>query len=61
MIKLTLPGDPTPQARVRLFKRGNKVMTYDPQSALKKGLKDIAREQFEESLSRPFACARVSF
>ncbi len=48
MIKLELPGDPVSQARVRVFKRGHRVMTYDPQSALKKSLKDQIRDQLEE-------------
>lgn len=47
MIKLILPGEPIAQARVRVFKRGNKVMTFDPQSALKKELKDKVRDQLE--------------
>ena len=50
MLTLTLKGDPVPQARVRIFKRGHKVMTYDPQGAFKKELKDQIRDQFEESL-----------
>jgi hypothetical protein len=47
MIKLVLPGDPVPQARVRLFKRGNKVMTYDPQGALKRDLKVKIQDQLQ--------------
>jgi hypothetical protein len=39
MIKLILPGDPVAQARIRVFKRGNRVMTFDPQTALKRDLK----------------------
>jgi len=49
MLKISLRGDPVSQARVRIFKRGNRVMTYDPQAALKKSLKDEVREQLEES------------
>mgnify|MGYP007027866067 CR=1 FL=1 len=48
MIKLVLRGDPTAQARMRHFMRGGKTMTYDPQSALKKELKDQVREQIEK-------------
>lgn len=47
MIKLVLPGEPTAQARVRIFKRGNRVMTYDPQSALKRDLKIQVLDQLE--------------
>lgn len=39
MIKLILPGEPIAQARVRVFRRGNRVMTFDPQTALKRDLK----------------------
>ena len=48
MLKLVLKGDPVPQARVRIFKRGHKVMTYDPQGAFKKFLKDQVKDQLEE-------------
>ena len=48
MIKIILPGDPIPQGRMRLFKRGNKVMIYDPQTAFKKDLKRQVMDQMEE-------------
>ena len=47
MIKLILPGEPTAQARIRIFKRGNRVMTYDPQTAYKKDLKIQVLDQLE--------------
>lgn len=47
MIKLTLRGKPTPQARVRIFKRGRRVMTFDPQAALKRELKLEVIDQLE--------------
>lgn len=46
-MKLVLRGDPVPQARVRVFRRGNRIMTYDPQSALKRELKIQVKEQLE--------------
>lgn len=49
MLKIVLKGDPIAQARVRVFRRGNRVMTYDPQGALKKTLRDLVTEQVEES------------
>jgi Holliday junction resolvase RusA-like endonuclease len=48
MIKLIIPGDPTPQARCRIFTRGNKVHSYDPQSALKHELRNIVRDQLDD-------------
>lgn len=48
MIKLVLLGEPVAQARVRVFKRGNKVMTFDPQTALKRDLKLEVMEQLRE-------------
>jgi hypothetical protein len=47
MIKLTLLGEPTAQARIRVFKRGNRVMTFDPQTALKRDLKIQIAEQVQ--------------
>lgn len=47
MIKLILPGDPVAQARIRVFKRGNRVMTFDPQTVLKRDLKVQVLEQIE--------------
>jgi hypothetical protein len=47
MIKLTLLGDPVAQARIRVFKRGNRVMTFDPQTVLKRELKLQVLEQIE--------------
>lgn len=47
MIKLILPGDPVAQARIRVFKRGNRVMTFDPQTVLKRELKLQVLEQIE--------------
>lgn len=47
MIKFTLLGDPVAQARVRVFKRGNRVMTFDPQTALKRDLKLQVLDQLE--------------
>lgn len=47
MIKLTLLGEPVAQARVRVFKRGNRVMTFDPQTVLKRDLKLQVIEQIE--------------
>lgn len=49
MHKLVLLGDPTPQARVRVFKRGNKVMTFDPQTALKRDLKLEVLDQLRDT------------
>jgi len=48
MIKIILPGEPTAQARIRVFKRGNRVMTFDPQTALKKDLKVQVYDQIEQ-------------
>lgn len=47
MLKITLLGDPVAQARVRVFKRGTKVMTFDPQVVLKRDLKIQVKEQIE--------------
>ncbi len=47
MFTIVIPGDPTAQARPRLFKRGRKTMVYDPQGAFKSSLKRIVREQLE--------------
>lgn len=47
MIKLVLRGDPVPQARIRVFRRGNRIMTYDPQSALKRDLKIEVADQLQ--------------
>lgn len=47
MLKLVIPGDPTSQARPRLFKRGRKTMVYDPQGAFKASLRRIVREQLD--------------
>lgn len=41
-------GEPVPQARVRIFKRGNKVMTFDPQTAVKRDMKYELRQQLPE-------------
>ena len=49
MLKIVLKGDPIAQARMRVFKRGNKIMCYDPQGAIKKTLRDHVAEQVEES------------
>jgi len=47
MIKLILRGDPIAQARIRVFKRGNRVMTFDPQTVLKRELKLQVLDQVE--------------
>lgn len=47
-MKITLKGDPTAQARVRVFKRGNRVMTFDPQTAFKKNLKYLVQDQVDD-------------
>ena len=47
MIKLILPGDPVAQARIRVFKRGPRVMTFDPQTVLKRELKLHVLDQIE--------------
>jgi hypothetical protein len=49
MLKLILHGDPVAQARVRVFKRGNRVMTFDPQTAIKKTFKDSVKDQVEDA------------
>lgn len=49
MLKLVLHGNPTPQARLRFFKRGRKVMMYDPQGSLKYHLKHLVTEQVDMS------------
>lgn len=48
MIKLIIPGDPTPQARVRIFMRGHKVHTYDPQGAFKNELRRVVTDQLDD-------------
>ncbi len=48
MIRICLPGDPTAQARLRMFRRGNKSMVYDPQTAYKNSLKHLVRDQLQE-------------
>lgn len=48
MLKLVLNGDPVSQARMRMFRRGNKTLVYDPQGALKKHFKDEIIEQMED-------------
>lgn len=48
MIKIILPGEPVAQARIRVFKRGNRVMTFDPQTVLKKDLKVQVYDQIEQ-------------
>jgi len=45
MLKLILPGEPTAQARMRFFRRGNKTMCFDPQTALKRELRLLLQEQ----------------
>ena len=48
MTRVVLYGDPVAQARVRVFTRGNKVMSFDPQSSLKRELKILVREQLKD-------------
>ena len=48
MIKLILPGEPTAQARIRIFMRGGRMMTFDPQTALKRDLKVHVQDQIDE-------------
>jgi len=50
MIKIIIPGDPIAQARMRIYKRGPKVMAYDPQGAIKLGYKNLVRDQVDEAL-----------
>lgn len=45
MLKLVLTGNPTPQARMRIWKRGRKTMVYDPCAAIKKSLRDQVKDQ----------------
>jgi len=59
-LKIVLQGDPVPQARTRVFKRGRKIMHYDPQGALKNELKLEVEEQCQ-SLAQKFQYPKVSF
>lgn len=47
MLEIVLLGEPVAQARMRLFKRGHRVMVYDPQSALKRDLKRQVEDQVD--------------
>ncbi len=49
MLKIELRGDPTAQARARMFTRHGKSMCYDPQGALKQALKMDVMDQIPQS------------
>jgi len=59
MARVVFYGDPVSQARCRIFKRGNKVMSFDPQASLKRELKIEAREQLKGI--EKFKYPRISF
>ncbi len=48
MLKLIFPGHPMPQQRCRIFKRGPKICSFDPQTRLKVELKISAKEQLDD-------------
>lgn len=48
MIKLIFEGEPVPQARPRMFTRGNKNLVYDPQTQTKKLFKASAQDQMDD-------------
>lgn len=48
MIHIDLYGEPIPQARHRIARRGNFVHSYDPQAKLKEGYKWQIKSQYRE-------------
>jgi len=44
-ITIIFQGEPVAQQRCRIFKRGNRVCSFDPQTMYKKGLKQQAEDQ----------------
>lgn len=61
MLRIVLKGDPTAQARMRMFRRGNKTMVFDPQGSLKRDLKIQILDQIGESSRTVFKCPRIVF
>lgn len=47
-VKLVFPGDPVPQQRPRLYRRGSQNIVFDPNSREKNQFKLIAQEQMEK-------------
>lgn len=47
-IRIAFQGDPVAQQRCRIFKRGNRVCSFDPQVMCKKSLKQLAEDQVHE-------------
>lgn len=45
MIKITFPGPPVSQQRCRIFRRGNRICSFDPQVMVKRELQNIAKDQ----------------
>lgn len=48
MIRILFTGDPVAQQRCRIFKRGNRVCSFDPQTLYKKTLKGMAQDQLDD-------------
>lgn len=47
-MRIIFPGDPVAQQRCRIFKRGNRVCSFDPQTLYKKTLKGKAQDQVDD-------------
>lgn len=60
---IEIPGNPIPQARMRLFKRGKRNLCYDPQgrekALIKTYLKDLMKEQYAGYIFPQ--CPRICF
>ena len=47
MIRLELAGEPIPQARPRMFRKGHRTMVFDPQAAYKKQQRYLIQDQID--------------
>jgi Holliday junction resolvase RusA-like endonuclease len=48
-MKIVIPGDPIPKARARHFRRGNRVMTFDPQHEEKNHVRHLFQREMREA------------
>jgi len=52
MLKLTFEGCPLPQQRHRMFRRGNRICSYDPQGLVKHQMRQHVVDQLNEYRSK---------
>jgi Holliday junction resolvase RusA-like endonuclease len=60
-MKIIIPGKPIPKQRARYSKRGKHVITYDPQEADKRVVKDILISQLAEYHNSPYEITYMEF